>query len=327
MSTIDKIYSEQAKSNISKGLKKYYQNNKHHFFGKHHTKETKQKLSNAHKGKILSEEHKKKIGEASKEWHKKFGFTIEIKKKMSEARKGYKHSEETKRKISEANKDNTGGWNRGLTKKDPRVMINAVRAAKTLRQLYKEKKLKPWNLGIPRSEETKRKISAKIKGKTYEELMGKKKALDRKKRLAELGRMKIGKNNPMYGRFGEKNPHFGKPALHGKHSFKKDLGHHCRSKWEANYARYLLWTNKKYMYEPKIFEIKLPNGEKGTYTPDFLVENNEWHELKGWETRSILKKWQIFQEQYPNEKFVFIDRKKYKEIERLYKYIVPNWEF
>lgn len=35
-------------------------------YGKHHTEETKQKQSEAHKGKIFSEEHKQKLSEAKK---------------------------------------------------------------------------------------------------------------------------------------------------------------------------------------------------------------------------------------------------------------------
>jgi hypothetical protein len=97
--------------------------------------------------------------------------------------------------------------------------------------------------------------------------------------------------------------------------------------WEANYCRYLLWIGKSYQYEPRIFILTLQKGIKTTYTPDFFVEGIEWHELKGWENRSELKKWKLFQEQYPIEKFVLIDRNKYKELERLYQYIIPNWEF
>ena len=316
---------QQRRESISKGLKEYYKNHKSIMFGKSLSNEAKRKMSLYHKNKTLSEEHKRKIGEASKRWHKEFGFSEETRKKLSFTSKGRKLSEQSKKKISEANKGKRG-WNKGLTKEDSRVKKNIERRVITIKRLYEEGKLKPWNLGKPWSQEVKDKIALRLKGKTYEEIMGKEKALACKIKLSILGRRNAGKNNPMYGKFGDKNPHFGKSAQHGKHSFKKDLGHYCRSKWEANYARYLLWYGKQYKYEPKAFIIILPSGEKGTYTPDFLVEN-EWHELKGWETRSPLKKWLLFQEQYPTEKFVFIDRNKYKEIERIHQYIIPNWEF
>jgi len=306
---------KSVRERISKSLKKYFSN-----------EENRKRLSEARKGKKLSEEHKRKIRDSVIRWNKEIGMPPEIRKRIAEKQRGRKVSGETKRKIGRSNKGKIA-WNKGLTNEDTRVKQNSIKRAETQRKMYKEGKLKPWNLGKPHSEETKIKISLKKKGKTYEEIMGKEKALQVKKRLSELGRLKFGENNPMYGRTGEKNPHFGKPAKHGKHSFKKDLGHHCRSNWEANYIRYLLWTKRKYKYEPKFFIIKLPSGEKGTYTPDFLVDENEWHELKGWEGRTKIKKWELFQQQYPKEKFVFIDRNKYKKIERLFKYIIPNWEF
>ncbi len=322
-----KNHSKWAKEKISRALKEYFKHNKHPLFGKHFTKEHKRNLSKSHRGKKLSEEHKRKIGESVRKWNREIGMPPEIRKKIAEKQKGKIISEETKRKISEANKGKTS-WNKGLTKKDPRVKENIEKMAGTQRRLYKEGKLKPWMLGKSHSEETKRKIAMRLKGKTYEEIMGKEKALQCKKKLSEIMKNRVlGKNNPMYGKFGETNPHFGKPAQHGKHSFRKDLGHHCRSKWEANYCRFLLWVNRKYKYESKTFVIIPPNGIKATYTPDFLVDGEEWHELKGWENRSEFKKWRLFQEQYPNEKFVFIDRNKYKNIENSYQYIIPNWEF
>ena len=63
---------------------------------------TKMKLSESHKGYVMSEETKKKIGESSKgRKHSK-----ETKRKISEANKGHSISEETKRKIAESKKGN-----------------------------------------------------------------------------------------------------------------------------------------------------------------------------------------------------------------------------
>jgi len=280
-----------------------------------------------YKKKTLSEEHKRKIGAALRRWNKEVGIPIEIRKRIAEKQRGRKVSSATRMKISEATRG-CKPWNKGLTKKDLRVQAYTIKRIETQKKLYASGRLKPWNLGKPWSEEVKKKISLKRKGKTYEEIMGKEKALQLKKQISR--RMKervLGNKNPMYGRIGELNPHFGRPAEHGKKEFREDLGHFCHSKWEANYCRYLLWINKKYQYEPKAFILFLPNGIKTSYTPDFLVENSEWQELKGWENRSELKKWLLFQQQYPNEKFTFISRDKYKSIEKLYQYIIPNWEF
>jgi group I intron endonuclease len=68
--------------------------------GYRHTEDAKQRISEAHKGKIVSDETRKKLSEAG------MGKIIseEAKKKMSKARKGNKFSEETKKNMSEAGK-------------------------------------------------------------------------------------------------------------------------------------------------------------------------------------------------------------------------------
>jgi hypothetical protein len=101
-------------NNMSKGI---YQH-------KHLSEVTKQKMSLAHKGKKLSEEHKKKLSNIAKKrgcqvagWNKGLvshfkgikrpPFSEEWKKKMSLAKKGKKghpHTEESKKKMSEAHK-------------------------------------------------------------------------------------------------------------------------------------------------------------------------------------------------------------------------------
>lgn len=74
------------------------------FYGKHHTEETKKKLSELHKGKKLSEETKKKISKkTSGKNHPMYGKTGE-----NSPCYGKKHSKETKRKMSENHADFTG---------------------------------------------------------------------------------------------------------------------------------------------------------------------------------------------------------------------------
>ena len=91
---------------------------KHPFYGKHHTKETIQKIrentpvligeNNSHFGKHLNEEHKRKISEV----HKGKTLSEEHKRKIGKANSGEKHplygkhhSEESKQKMRDARKN------------------------------------------------------------------------------------------------------------------------------------------------------------------------------------------------------------------------------
>jgi group I intron endonuclease len=60
-----------------------------------HTKEAKQKVGNVHRGKVLSQETKRKISESVK-----LAISEEEKRKRRERRIGKKHSESVKRKIA-----------------------------------------------------------------------------------------------------------------------------------------------------------------------------------------------------------------------------------
>ena len=97
------IMTEETKQKLSEAKK-----------GKILSEEHKQKLSEAKKGKTLSEEHKQKISEAIKKqlvekggpfkgWH----LSVEHKQKLSDAMKGKTFSEEHKQKIREAKKGKT----------------------------------------------------------------------------------------------------------------------------------------------------------------------------------------------------------------------------
>jgi len=84
-----KLTDEQKKKRSEKQKGK-----NHPFYGKHHTEETKRKLSESHKGKKISEETKKKLSEANKgENNPMYGkhHSIETKNKISNLRKGEKN--------------------------------------------------------------------------------------------------------------------------------------------------------------------------------------------------------------------------------------------
>lgn len=84
------------------------------FYGKHHTEDSKLKISKTHKGKVLSEEHKSKLSKVFKgriAWNKGKHHTEESKMRISAALTGNlhpwfgrHHSVETKEKLAESHK-------------------------------------------------------------------------------------------------------------------------------------------------------------------------------------------------------------------------------
>ena len=77
---LGKHHSAETRYKISESLS----SEKNPLFGKHHSAEARKKISEAKKGKHCSEETRKKISEAKKGKHR----SEETRKKMSEARKG-----------------------------------------------------------------------------------------------------------------------------------------------------------------------------------------------------------------------------------------------
>ena len=107
-----------------------------------------------------------------------------------------------------------------------------------------------------------------------------------------------------------------------------------RSSWEANYARYLNFLKKQreiqsWQYEAKTFEFTEIKRGTRSYTPDFLVVNNngliEFHEVKGWMDPRSKTKLKRMAKYYPNIKIILIDSKEYKKIAK-WKKLIEGWE-
>ena len=87
-----KHHTEETKIKISE-LSKQRTKDKNHFYGRHHTEETKQKISKANSGRKYSEEQKQKMNRSEKQSGEGNPFygkhhTKEARQKISEARKG-----------------------------------------------------------------------------------------------------------------------------------------------------------------------------------------------------------------------------------------------
>jgi hypothetical protein len=127
----------------------------------------------------------------------------------------------------------------------------------------------------------------------------------------------------------------GKSHPTGAGGHREDLGIYVRSRWEANWARYLKWLAERgeirgWEYEPDTFEFV--GIRKGTrfYTPDFKITNNdgsvEYEEVKGWMTPKGKTKLKRMAKYHPDVKVSVIGQKEYTAIYKALGNIIPNWE-
>lgn len=116
--------------------------------------------------------------------------------------------------------------------------------------------------------------------------------------------------------------------------YRDDLGMYVRSRWEANWARYLDWLKRRgeisaWEYEPKTFEFPLRRGAIH-YTPDFRVVDasggHEWHEVKGWMDPKSKTKLRRMAKYYPNETVKVIDQRAYKAVFSAVGPLIDGWE-
>lgn len=108
-----------------------------------------------------------------------------------------------------------------------------------------------------------------------------------------------------------------------------------RSRWEANYARYLEWLKglgqiTDWHHEPEVFWFDGVKRGCVSYLPDFRVINHggevEYHEVKGWMDDRSKTKIRRMAKYHPKVKLVVVAAKQYKEISRKVSGLVPGWE-
>lgn len=159
----------------NKGKGEYMSGDKNPFFGKHHSEETKKKLSEAHKGIVAgmsgkhhSKESKKKMSEALKgkvPWIKGKKHSKEALKKMSEKlkgkiawNKGKPMAEESKRKLSESLKGKPS-WNKGKKTGKPSWNRGKHPSTETLKKQSESHKGQDHWTGRVHSKESREKMS------------------------------------------------------------------------------------------------------------------------------------------------------------------------
>ncbi len=108
-----------------------------------------------------------------------------------------------------------------------------------------------------------------------------------------------------------------------------------RSKWEANYARYLQWLLERgeiarWEHEPQTFWfLNIKRGVR-TYLPDFKVTRLDgthyWVEVKGYMDARSKTKLKRFAKYYPDEKLELIDGKWFARNGARLKLVIKDWE-
>lgn len=134
----------------------------------------------------------------------------------------------------------------------------------------------------------------------------------------------------------------GKTSATGKSSSRRarggrraDLGNrYFRSRWEANWARYLdLLVGQgeilSWYYEIDTFHFPVLRGTR-SYTPDFRVHNQDgavaYHEIKGWMSPRCRTQLRRMRKYHPDVPVLLIDRDAYYDVARRISAVIANWE-
>jgi hypothetical protein len=107
-----------------------------------------------------------------------------------------------------------------------------------------------------------------------------------------------------------------------------------RSRWEANYARYLEWLRLRgeitsWEHEPETFWFEEIKRGCRSYLPDFrVVEKGKtsYHEVKGWMDPKSITKLNRMRIYYPDVKMIVIQKKEYRSIAKVMSPMLPDWE-
>lgn len=123
---------------------------------------------------------------------------------------------------------------------------------------------------------------------------------------------------------------------HARRGYREDLGAvFFRSRWEANYARYLnLLIERKAIakWEFEVDTFWFENIKRGvrSYTPDFKVygmDGRIWYEeVKGWMDKKSATKLKRMKKYHPTVQVIVVGESQYKEIEKALSGAIPHWE-
>lgn len=128
----------------------------------------------------------------------------------------------------------------------------------------------------------------------------------------------------------------GKQYGNSKGGRRSDIDNlYFRSRWEANYARFLNFIKEtgeiiKWEYEPKTFWFDGIKRGCVSYTPDFRITYKSglvrWTEVKGYFDQKSKTKLKRMKKYFPNEIIDLLDSTKYRALSKAMRNIIPNWE-
>lgn len=224
----------------------------------------------------------------------------------------------------------------GKKRPDQSLVMKKLHAEGKLKKTEKQKeelrnRVKQWLFenGHPRgmagkkhSDESLKKISIASK-KNYENLTNQAK----QEKIMKMIKTKIERGNLVLPRL--------KTTWKGGWREIGGVNKYYRSRWEANYARFLNWLKhqgkiKDWKHEPKTFWFEGIKRGCVSYLPDFWVEEldgtDSFHEVKGWMDDRSKTKIKRMAKYYPNVKLIVVGSKEYKEIENSLSSLIEGWE-
>lgn len=127
------------------------------------------------------------------------------------------------------------------------------------------------------------------------------------------------------------------PRGNWKAGWREIGGQRCyfRSRWEANYARFLEWRKQRgdiasWEHEPKTFFFDGVRRGVVSYLPDFKISlvdgREEYHEVKGWMDPRSKTKIKRMKKYHPTVVLVVVDSKSYRSLAKLVQSTIPEWE-
>jgi len=114
-------------------------------------------------------------------------------------------------------------------------------------------------------------------------------------------------------------------ASKGKGGIRKDISPtiYFYSRWEANMARLYSYLNIPWEYAPATFDI---GGQK--YTPDFyLPKTKTYVEVKNFWWKYSKERDEKFRALYPDIQLEVILKDDYLQMEKVYARLIPHWEY